>query len=853
MGDFSHTKNTNGTVIVDNPGGTPIVNYYNAKDLWFLNLIGLNVGNIDLTDILYDTAGNLQVSGFSIVRTDRIKTIMAQGLTMCAGATATYDPTTSTNNQQLQFHSLPTVFNGYLNTNGSVYSTYTSNYIYVGKAPDRYLGSALPDVNQTLYPSAVYTARPQIAFFESPDYMIDNTILGTSAGGDNMTVVNVCGKAYGSAGLAGQAPLSLQFESFYTKNYRSVIGGYPLIFTEFNSVSGVYDNVVLGQEVDIDEFYPNIQSGAVVYGNIEYSTISPALDYMNWGNKRYLSRQINPTCAFLFGYTPSTNKVVTTFGVLTDDENLNYATGSGSYFITNYIRPSGSYTITQSFLESRIYQNVGHFVPINQDIIDTVIAIPANNGRCIFNNVPVWGGDCFLDYWTYYRLYADLDEVNNDNQDYNIGLSFPIESVFNIAMRQGNTYDRFGGTTADTYNNSGTLFTDGLYYYDETAKKVEDFNVNKVLQAVDTTTKYYPEPSTFNEVYDFPVREQYTGTKIYGEKYDAYRKFPVNNFRDADGSKGQINSLQYIFNYLYIIQENGFARVRFNDREMITGQTGSSLDIGNALGLQGFDYISPTYGTQHQFSVVNSGKSIYWVDAEKGKHLRFSSDGMMSPSDEYGMHNYFTRKLRDYWGYDNPAYAGGIVGVFDFKNQSEYLTFTEIDNGGASETIEYSEATNQYKSFHSFHPVVYMNFKENFFSSDPSSNYKFYAHDEGDKGLIYGIYYLSKIKFVVNPTPVEAKWFDNGSIGINNEVASAKLYSVSAFTENQSTQTIIFGTDNRWKYLQGFVRYPMRGIDADSRLRGKSATVEISVTNDVDNLAVRISSHETDNRLSPKL
>lgn len=848
VGDYKHTNCTfpNFQQITDNV----------YTDKWFLNLIGLKLSGIDLTAILYDTKGELQVSGYSIVRTDRLKQLIAQGIVMCAGSTRN-----SSNTQE--FTQCPTMFNGYLMTDGTAYPFYTiaGNRNFVGYNPIHYSDPALPYVNPALFPNnGIWDARINMAFFESPDYMIDNTILSSQTDADNMKLVGACVKAYGngtgqSIGTSANQPWTLTHESMWQKNYRTTVNNADIL-TQYNPNSGNYDNQQIGDQVDIDYLYTNIQSGQEVFGSLYYNTSPAVLNYLfyTWGDHRYLARQINPTTLFTFGYTPSTGKNTKTLGILTTDEAGTPGFGMGAYFISNYIRPIGSYTITPSLLESRIYDNIGHFVPINQDILDSIFAA---QGDYVFNNVNVWGGDCFLDYWTYDRLYAHLQQVNNKNQDYQIALSFPIESQFNIAMRQGNTYERFGGTPANTYNSGGTIFADGLYYYDSTANKIEDFNVNNVLQAQDTLTQYFPEPATFNEIYDFPVREAYTGTKIYGEKFDTYRKFPINNFRDADGSKGEINSLQNIFNYLYIIQRNGFARVRFNDRETITGQTtGSALDIGTALGLQGFDYINQIFGTQHQFSVVNSGRCIYWIDAEKGKFLRFGADGILCPSDQYGMHNFFTRTSRQYWGYDNPTEGGGITGVFDFHNQSVYYTFSELSGAirvDTALTIEYSEAENQFKSFHSFTPNVYFNFKGRFFSPNPATDYEVYAHDSGIRGEIYGTYYRSKLKFVVNPITSEAKWHDNGSIAINNEIASAKIYQVSAFTENQTVQTINFPTDTRWRYLQGLVRYPLRAKDADTRLRGKSCTVQISVTNDIDDEVVRFSNHVTDIRLSPKL
>lgn len=863
IGDFRHTN----TLF---PAAQQITDDI-YTDKWFLNLMGIKFSGIDLTDVLYDASGNLQISGFSIVRTDRIKQILAQGLVMSTG-----DTVNESNEEQIV--PLPTMFNGYLNYDGTPFGTYSStDRDYVGLNPEIYASGALPSLNPS-FPNTVYADRWNIASFESPDYMIDNSLLANDLSNDQMQMIDVCVKSYGGNSKAGQAPWNLGNESYYQKNYRTTLNN---ILSAQNATGGTYDSVSIGDKINIDEWFPNIKSGQAIFNILFYNTTPPVGNYLFWGNFRYLSRAVIPTCVFTFGFNDTTQQGIRHLGVLADDEGGNVANGHGAYFIANYRRDVGSYAITESLLQNRVYHNIGHFVPINQSIINTVTAIPANNGRCIFNNVPVWGGDCYLDYWTYQRLYADLDQVNGDNQDYQIGLSFPCECNFNIALRQGNTLERYGSTPAATFNSGGTLFPDGLYYLTDTDNKLETFAVNSVLQAEDLIDLYNSKPDDFNQIYDFPVRQIYTGTKIYGEKFDTYRLFPVGNFKDADGSKGEINSLQHLFNYLYIIQRNGFARARFNDRETLVGSTGSSLNIASQLGLQGFDYINTVFGTQHQFSVVNSGRMIYWVDSEKGKMLRFGADGMLPISDEYGHHNFFTNKTREYWKvkdpqnllypagekpyYDSPLYAGGIVGVVDFKNESIYHTFTDKNESvlvndepaiivvGVNKTLEYSELNNQYKGFHPFFPKIYANFKEGFFSPDPSSPSIFYVHDEGLLGHIYGTYVNSKLKFVVNPATVVAKWFDNGSMAINDRVASSKIFSVTGTSENMPPQTIFFQTDNRWRYLQGFAEYPIRAINANTRLRGKTCIIEIEVLNDAANQLVRLSSHRTMYRVSPKV
>ena len=212
--------------------------------------------------------------------------------------------------------------------------------------------------------------------------------------------------------------------------------------------------------------------------------------------------------------------------------------------------------------------------------------------------------------------------------------------------------------------------------------------------------------------------------------------------------------------------------------------------------------------------------------------------------------------------YDNPCYVGGIAGVFDFKNQSYYVTFTKkkestkaqgIIETGVAETIEYNEASNQYKGYHPTTPRLYMNYMENFFSPDPATNYKIYAMDEGARGFVYTAFQDSIIRFVSNPQPVVAKWFDNQSIAINNKTASTKLKSGLFAVQDYAPQTIDFQTDGRWKWLQAFVRYPTRGIDAPTRLRGNSMVTELRVMNDADDIVVRFSNVVTDWRTSPKI
>ena len=98
-----------------------------------------------------------------------------------------------------------------------------------------------------------------------------------------------------------------------------------------------------------------------------------------------------------------------------------------------------------------------------------------------------------------------------------------------------------------------------------------------------------------------------------------------------------------------------------------------------------------------------------------------------------------------------------------------------------------------------------------------------------------------------------AKWFDNVSLALNNQAASVKVKTISGEVPDIGTQVVTLATDTRWRYLQGFLRAPLRAVNAVSRLRGKACTVEITVLNDASNTKVRISNVMTDYRISPKI
>jgi hypothetical protein len=141
-----------------------------------------------------------------------------------------------------------------------------------------------------------------------------------------------------------------------------------------------------------------------------------------------------------------------------------------------------------------------------------------------------------------------------------------------------------------------------------------------------------------------------------------------------NGSYGEITSSSYLFNQIYSFQELAFGRLRASDRAFIESSTGA-LTTGVGGKLDGIDYISTKYGNQHQFSMTNSGKAIYWIDVDKRKAVRFAGDGRASLSDMRGLHDFFKNELGNYYNQDSPAGGFGISVGYDFRNNHVFWTF----------------------------------------------------------------------------------------------------------------------------------------------------------------------------------
>lgn len=837
-----------------------------------INIMGLKVGGIDLTDVLYDDLGRIQISGFSIVQADRVPDIICQGLLMNAVVQNQYS---TEEGSQLWLYPLTTCGIGAYQINATGTSPPIGLLANLNSPPsNNNVGGFIieietsPGITEDVYVKS--RLRTSAYTFESPEYLFNQSLI-TNEAARKFSVEGNCQAAFlDLAAYSGiNAPTSLASDTghFYTKQYHT----FPNV-RFYDAIDGIDTGDALFTQYGITR-----DSNEIVAAVFEQDNLSLVNGVFAIRNKKvrtanYLAPKTNleqnffsqghqntvfcsiPDIPFLNGYIPNW-----------EGSYSNFIT----YFIANYRTGLAAEILSDSVISNRIYKNIGHFVPINETIIQ---AATQEDGKIIFNDVEVWGGDCYPDYFGYTRLLPYYTEGCDDLDDYSIGMVFPVESSLNLSMRRGITYER--NATMPKWNDceeypGGSVagFNSGIFYSgaDQTYRRLEEFQLNSVLNAADSLSSYFVKSIYYTEVFSFPTMETVTEQKYPGEIYDSWRKILVNNFQYADATLGSITSAQRIGMNVYILQQGGFGRVRYNERTLATTDA-SNLTVGTGQGYQGHDYIDQSNGCQHQFSVVNTGRNIYWVDANQGKMWSFGGNGMQPISDIRGMHDYFTETSKKYWqiqslalrdgnesNYDNPILVGGIASGIDPINGSVIVTFTdrleiinnEVVKTNDAQTIEYNDIDNKFVTFQPYNGQLYMNLKRGLLVTNPNDPMDLYQIGAGERGDVYGTKVDSVLKIALNGNFLIDKVFDNAKVNINPDGALL-MSKVTLDTEGQIPQEVLFNstTDNRPVYRNSYMTYPMMEKGQKDRLRGKFLIAEYLFLNQNDDV-VRVSSHET--------
>lgn len=832
-----------------------------------LRILGATLSNITIpANILYDKFGKLNISGFKIVRTERSGRIANQGIIVNTVET----PNGQTENKD-DIYVQPQLYwdSAYIETpGGEIDSPGKDRDLIIGPNSFCYLGAIGTTYKnnssaESLVPAA---SSPGIFNYHSPDLLIEQKISQTMIDGQ-MHHVGFVHSAF------SQERVDLFSSHYYTKSYRTL----PIDWPKYRSLL-TKGRPRLGAKSRIKFAFLHDKGPLDVYEDFDpeqadkkdFRGTAHAWLY-EYGLNTSVNQQPKP-----FGFQNATswhaslqpNAAIVKLLDFKAMDIVEQPWSRASYRICNWIQTPNDYfgdenntSQENSSLEKRRYMSTGHMQPITEDLLEQTKVTYDDYGKPVsytFNDVEIYGGDCYVNLFDFSRLYpqyTDCVKFNNAYPDYSTSLIVPNESKYNLALLYGR---RFAANAVTPQRVACTGSRDNLAN-GINPQQPEDWNYNEVLLLQESTKFYFPKPADTKILTRKETGGWYSPRKIYGELEDSYRQKLVDDYWDAIGQYGAVQMFGTAFDGLYMVQESAFGLLRTSLKTLLPTAEGEEIYVKSGDVFGGIDYKSKDYGTQHKNSFWYYGDQMGFFDARMGKLIVFAQNGFQQESDNDQMSDpimalsvYFDKPIIH--DQDGGKFVDIIAG-YDRENSSVYTSFihqlpTQIVGGPDDRVNEIKSTTIEYNReagfFHGYQPVSpYIYIRSGRYLLAPSNKAKegnrLYLFNYGKYGHWFDKYYDTELEFIINPQPNVAKLFNNGVINVNFNGYDRIARVIHEVEENihiivlaENDGVSITHTDDRAYFMESALRYPMHEIDImgeKARLRGHYLTVRIVIDN----------------------
>lgn len=241
---------------------------------------------------------------------------------------------------------------------------------------------------------------------------------------------------------------------------------------------------------------------------------------------------------------------------------------------------------------------------------------------------------------------------------------------------------------------------------------------------------------------EFPHRWHWSQQSFQEELIDNYRVFLPNNYRDINGETGAITNMFKINNDLFIHTEGALYLSPRNYQERITDQVVSFLGTGELFSVppqkisDGNNYVGGTnlkwanvktiYG---YFFVSDIDRAIYLFNGQNLKKI--SDDNMRKEFEKLlvleGNKAHYKEHGTNSIYLDRPASVKGFGFNLVYDDEFKRVIITKVDNLQTIKTgftISYDLKTQNWISFHSYLPNMYIQVPLGFYSLKGSSIYK---------------------------------------------------------------------------------------------------------------------------------
>jgi hypothetical protein len=716
---------------------------------WYLNQYGININGLRIPKSIVG-----QISGFSIVRAERDKSIMTMGMLMQTGATS---------------------------PGGTTISSLAGPYIQNNES----------DVQNAV--DSIYTL---ICPDRLADYPIDNYIAGSNIVGSHFVIPRLLvGSDYMKCSSDGKNALETKYfeetwdaipiDRTYQINALADIPEYQNI-SNFGPGNYLYYNVSRFQVAAVTAKDTSCYAGAVkgfkgAEGGAGLRTLISISGYP-WGC------DLDGVAGYMALGSPHVELDYKMMVTVSIDKTTFYG---------------GQ---TDEALANTIYISTGHYQPITAQVIaDTCDTGNINSYSYLeFNGVNIWGGDCFnclIDYGhTLYNSALGTDPLVY--KTYSWGIKFACQCNSNYQLRRGRT---LGGNRM--YSDTGG--TTGLAY---SPAQLEGFSYNKGYSSEGLQFAYPALPVNYSSEGQYKYRVRFGGQKFPGELVDSYRVFNVNDYKDTDGQGGEINNLKTKDGRTIVWQNRIISTVPILEREVLAGSTGTPTTLGTGGVVDRFDPINSYFGNQHQWGVVETEYGFAWFDMRRKAFLAMDfGAGIQEVSQIEGLKGFFDEIILEVLGAsspstdilnsqtydktsDRPLMGTGITGVYDPKFKTTYLTFkfkarTSLGGGKTSYinkdfTVMYYHPGKFFIGFSDWTPSIAHNHNQTVFSVNrPNNKTKYYGTGMLSTDFVQGDQVGYDNKEYVCISPVTIASYPGAANQIPDYVGSTYWYLTSKTNE----------------------------------------------------------------------
>jgi hypothetical protein len=464
----------------------------------------------------------------------------------------------------------------------------------------------------------------------------------------------------------------------------------------------------------------------------------------------------------------------------------------------------------ESAIASSKYISTGHFNKYN----------PNSNAY-----EQVFGGDTYVAMYDITRMRKTNAGVHGDSafpadvssQYEAMGLAFPVETSFNITLRQG------------------WHFANQPDFSGDTLTPLNQFILNATYSSENDTFTYIAPPLFTNYVSEYSSRIMFSDIKVDNAVSDGWRNISPGNYRDIDGNYGDINKLIVYNDQMYYLQDNAFGALKINPVSTVVDATGTNITLGiGSKVIQDHQNVSTYTGCKDNRHVIAGQTGIYWIDVSTKKAYHFNKKGLNPISD--------TKLIKSYEGLAELDSNSKVCLGYDYINNEILYS---LDSSG--ETLIFNELTNSFSSTYTFTTDLFMSlpnrlysvpyFEEGYIDED-ESRFGIYLHNEGNIAEWYEISYPSEIEFVVNKHPLYTKVFDN--LEWYSKGGTADDVGIIEFQDSQNTRSVAIdesisvAEEDQFFYKEvkeKMVKLPVPRTQAGYRFRDTYVKIKLIATN----------------------